>query len=645
MENRIEALELCLKKKKNKCHKCGKVGHKSRYCKENNVDTSGNAQPIWTCYDCGEQGHTRNHYQKKNKPQGENASGQAYVIMYADKQGPNVVTGTFLLNNRYDCVLFDSGFDKSFVNTRFSHLIDINPDKLDVSYKVELGNRKVVSTNTMLRGCTLNLVNHFFEINLMPIELGTFDVIIGMDWLAEHDVVIVCGKKVVRIPCGNKKLIVKVDKGLSPPTQVEFRIDLVPGAAPIARVPYRLAPSEMKELSVQLQELLEKGFIRLSSSPWTRYGHFEFQVMSFGLINALAVFMELMNRVCKPYLDKFVIVFIDDILIYSKDKEEHGEPLKIILELLKKNQFNLPKQILDAQKEAMKKRNVRAENLGRLMKKIFEFCPDGTRCFGKRIIKDHLDYFNNLKSPCRNRKGSLSILFLDFRARQMVSIRDEFGYEYRLPPSNGWSKQEDDTNARRSVACCVIDFGSSWDWHMPLVEFSYNNSYYASIKPPSYADRRAKPLEFKVRDMVLLKVMPWKDVFLFGKHEKLSPCYIGPFKILARVGPAAYTLELPKELQGIHSTFHVFDLKKCLADKNLVIPPDEIQLDDNLHFIEEPVEIVDREVKRLKQSRIVTVTVRWNSQRNPEFTWDGEDQFKNKYPHPFARNGRADKSN
>ncbi|GKA19016.1 putative nucleotidyltransferase, ribonuclease H [Tanacetum coccineum] len=411
-------------------------------------------------------GHTRNHFLKKNKPQGGNASGRAYVIKDADKQGPDVVTGTFLLNNCYAYVLFDLGSDKSFVNARFSHLININPDKLDVSYEVELADGKVVSTNTVLRGFTLNLVNHLFEIDLMPIELGTFVVIIGMDWLAEHDAVIVCGEKVVRIPCGNKTLIVKGEKGpsrlmviscikahkyikracqmfvaqvtkkkskekrledvpvirdfpddlpgLPPHRQVEFRIDLVPGAAPVARAPYRLAPSEMKELSVQLQELLEKGFIFPSSLPWgapvllvkkkdgsfrmcidyhklnklmiknrypllriddlfdqlqgssvyskidlrsgyhqlrikeeyisitafqTRYGHFEFQVMPFGLTNAPAVFMDLMNRVSKPYLDKPMIVFIDDILIYSKNKNEHGEHLKIILELLKKEQL------------------------------------------------------------------------------------------------------------------------------------------------------------------------------------------------------------------------------------------------------------------------------------------------------------------
>nr|GEU65642.1 putative reverse transcriptase domain-containing protein [Tanacetum cinerariifolium] len=358
----------------------------------------------------------------KNNPQGEKARGRVYVIKEADKnQGPNVVMGTFLLNNGCATVLFYSGSHESFVNTSFSHLLDIDPVRLDTSYEVKLADGRVASTNIVLKGCTINLVNHLFKIDLMPIELGTFDVIIGMDWLVEQDVVIVCGKKVVHIPYKNKTLVVEGDRvfpddllGLPPPRQVEFRIDLVPGAAPVARVPYRLAPSELKELPKQLQELSEKGFIRPSSSPWgaptlfvkkkdgsfrmcidyrelnkltvknryplpriddlfdqlqdssvyskidlrmgyhqlcireedilitafrTRYGHYEFQVMPFSLTNAPAMLMDLMNRVCKPYLDKFVIVFIDDILIYSKNKEEHGKHLKTILELLKKEQL------------------------------------------------------------------------------------------------------------------------------------------------------------------------------------------------------------------------------------------------------------------------------------------------------------------
>ncbi|GJY21230.1 putative reverse transcriptase domain-containing protein [Tanacetum coccineum] len=423
-----------------KCTKCNKRGYKTKDCRARIVATGANALPIRACYECGDRNHDRSQCPKLANQRGGNATGHAYPLIDAEQgQGLNVVTGTFLLNNRYARVLFDSGSDKSFVSSGFSHLIDIKPVRLNI-------------------------------IDLMLIELGSFDVIISMDWLVKHDALIVCGKKEVHIPVKGKMLVVKGNcdesrlkvvsyikarkciergchlfiahvtekepnekrlddvpiirdfpevfpddlPGLPPPRQVEFRIKLVPGAAPIAHALYRLVPSELKEFSDQLKELSEKGFILPSSSPWgapvlfvkkkdgsfrmciyycernkltvknryplpriddlfdqlqgssvyskidlrsgyhqlcireedipitafrTRYGHFEFQVMPFGLTNAPAVFMDLMNRVCKPYLNKFVIVFIDDILIYSKSKEDHEEHLKIILGLLKKEKL------------------------------------------------------------------------------------------------------------------------------------------------------------------------------------------------------------------------------------------------------------------------------------------------------------------
>ncbi|GKC39477.1 putative reverse transcriptase domain-containing protein [Tanacetum coccineum] len=233
----------------------------------------------------------------------------------------------------------------------------------------------------------------------------------------------------------------------------------------------------------------------------------------------------------------------------------------------------------------------------------------------------------------------------------------------------------------------VIDFGKGWEIHLPLVEFSYNNSYHASIKATpfealygrkcrlsvcwaevgdvqltgpeiihettenivqiqqllqaardrqrNYANIRRKPLEFQVGDRVMLKVSPRKGVIRFGKQGKLNPRYIRPFKILKRVGPVVYTLELPEELSNVHSTFYVSNLKKCLSDESLVIPMKELRLDDKLNFVEEPIEIMDQEVKQLKQSRIPIVKVRWNSKRGPEFTWEREDQIHAKYPHLF----------
>ncbi|GKA60517.1 putative reverse transcriptase domain-containing protein, partial [Tanacetum coccineum] len=161
------------------------------------------------------------------------------------------------------------------------------------------------------------------------------------------------------------------------------------------------------------------------------------------------------------------------------------------------------------------------------------------------------------------------------------------------------------------LRACALDFRKGWDKHLPLVEFSYNSSYHTGIKVAPfealYGHLRRKPLEFQVGDKVMLKVSPWKGVIRFGKRGKLNPRYIRPFKIIAKLGTVAYRLELLEQLSRVHSTFHVLNLKKCMSNETLAIPLDEIQIDDKLHFIEEPVEIMDHEVKRLKQSRILIV--------------------------------------
>nr|GEZ23516.1 putative reverse transcriptase domain-containing protein [Tanacetum cinerariifolium] len=188
---------------------------------------------------------------------------------------------------------------------------------------------------------------------------------------------------------------------------------------------------------------------------------------------------------------------------------------------------------------------------------------------------------------------------------------------------------------------CVIDFRNGWERHLPLVEFSYNNSYHASIKASPFEalyGRKRKPLEFQVGDRVMLKVSPWKGVVHFSKRGKLNPRYIGPFKLLAKVETIAYRLELPKQLSRVYSTFHVSNMKKCLSDEPLAISLDEVYINDKLRFVEEPVEVIDHEVKRLKQSCIPIIKVRWNSRRGHEFTWEREDQFRKKYPQLFTAN-------
>ncbi|KAF5789759.1 putative nucleotidyltransferase, Ribonuclease H [Helianthus annuus] len=254
------------------------------------------------------------------------------------------------------------------------------------------------------------------------------------------------------------------------------------------------------------------------------------------------------------------------------------------------------------------------------------------------------------------------------------------------PQTDGQSERTIQT-LEDMLRACVLDFGKGWEKHLPLIEFSYNNSYHSSIKAApfealygrkcrsplcwhevgdsqitgpefvleasesivqirnrmaaardrqkSYADKRSKPLEFEVNDRVMLKVSPWKGVVRFGKRGKLNPRYVGPFKILERIGKVAYRLELPAELGNVHDVFHVSQLKKCLVDETLVVPFQELKIDDKLQFVEEPIEIMDREVKVRKHSRIPIVRVRWNSRRGPEFTWEREDQMKLKYPHLF----------
>ncbi|GJX00733.1 putative reverse transcriptase domain-containing protein [Tanacetum coccineum] len=324
------------------CFNCNRPGHLAKDCRgvPRNVNPVNARNPtVRACYECGSTDHVRsacprlNRAQgpEENRPnqvaannggqgrgnQGNQARGRAFMLGAEEaRQDPNIVTGTFTLNNHFATTLFDSGADYSFVSTTFIPLLGIEPSELGFKYKIEIASGQLVEIDKVIKGCKLEIEGHVFDIDLIPFGHGSFDVIIG----------------------------------LPPLREIEFRIELIPGAVPIAKSPYRLAPSELEELSGQLKELQDKvkdpyllpriddlfdqlqrlqffskidlrsGYHQLrvheddipKTAFRTHYGHFEFTVMPFGLSNALAVFIDLMNRVCRPYLDKFVIVFVEN---------------------------------------------------------------------------------------------------------------------------------------------------------------------------------------------------------------------------------------------------------------------------------------------------------------------------------------------
>ncbi|GKA55290.1 putative reverse transcriptase domain-containing protein [Tanacetum coccineum] len=367
-----------------KCNTCNKVGHLTKNYQNKRPATGSNQLPVTViCHACGEKGHYKNLCRKTNV----NAQGRAYMLRDRNAhQDPNVVTGMFLLNQHLARVLFDFKADKSFISTSLASMLNILPITIDTFYDIKMADRNLVSTNTIIQGCTLTLLNHSFKINLMPIKLGRIDVVIDMDWLSKYHAKILCDKKFVHIPFDDETLIIRGDRITEKKKSDEKRLEDIPivkefpevfpkdlpGLPPVRQkdgsfrmcndyrelnkltLKNRYPLPRIDDLFDQLQGSsvyskidLRSGYHQLTvgdedipkTAFRTRYGHYEFQVMPFGLTNAPVVFIDLMNRVFKPYLDKFVIVFIDDILIYSRNEEEHANHLRIILELLKKEKL------------------------------------------------------------------------------------------------------------------------------------------------------------------------------------------------------------------------------------------------------------------------------------------------------------------
>ncbi|GJS33075.1 putative reverse transcriptase domain-containing protein [Tanacetum coccineum] len=671
-----------------KCQTCNKVGHQTRNCRNKGTATGSNLQPVFiTCHACGEKGH----YKIQCSIANNNSKGRAYLLRDKNAhQDPNIVTGTFLLNQHLAKVLFDSGADKSFVSISLASMINIPSITLDTTYDIEMADGNLVGTNTVIQGCTLILLNQPFKINLMLIKLGSFDIVIGMDWLSKYHARIICDEKVVHIPINGETLIIREFSYFSPSIGDSSQTKNTTKDIPVVREFLEVFPKDLpglprfiegfSKIAKPLTELTQKN----KKYIWGENQESAFQLLKQKLYEApiLALlegnddffvycdashqglgavlrqrekFIAYASRQLKPHEENYTIHDLElGTVVFALKIWRHclyGTKCfvftdhKSLQHILDQKDFNMRQRRwlefladYDSQSEAIKEENIKAENL-RGMDKAFEVRPNGTRCIKNR---NWLPLFGNLRDLIMHEsyKSKYSVypgsdkMYQDlkklywwpnmkaiiaeyvncdshFTSRFWQSMQSALGTQ--LDMSTAYHLKTDGQSERTiqtledMLRACVIDFGKGWERHLPLVEFSYNNIYHVSIKAApfealygrkcrspvcwaeqrSYANIRQKPLEFQVRDCVMLKVSPQKGVIRFGMQGKLNPQYIRPFKILDRIGPVAYKLELPEELSNVHNTFYVSNLKKCQSDESFIIPMKELRLDGKLNFMEE----------------------------------------------------------
>ncbi|KAL4028439.1 hypothetical protein IC575_011636 [Cucumis melo] len=653
--------------------------------------------------------------------QGEGAPHQGKVFATnkteAERAG-TVVIGTLPVLGHYALVLFDSGSSYSFISSAFLLHARLEVEPLHHVLSVSTPFGECMLSKEKVKAFQIEIVGHVIEVTLLVLNMLDFDVILGMDWLAANHASIDCSCKEVafnppsmanfKFKGEGSRSLPKVDvslssepvvrdypdvfpeelPGLPPHREIEFAIELEPGTVPISRAPYRMAPAELKELKVQLQELLDKGFIRPSVSPLgtpvlfvkkkdglmhlfidyrelnkvtvknryplpriddlfdqlqgatvfskidlrsgyhqlrikdrdvpktafrSGYGHYEFIVMSFGLTNAPAVFMDLMNRVFKEFLDTFVIVFIDDILIYSKTEAEHEEHLRMVLQTLRDNK-------LYAKFSKCEFWLKQVSFLGHVVSKAGVFVDPakieaitswprpstisevrsflGLASYYRRFVENFSRIPTSLTQLTR--KGAPFVwgkacedIFQNLK-QKLVTIP-----VLTIPDGLGSFVIYSDAS-KKGLGCVLMQQGKS--------------------RQKSYADMRRKDLEFDEGDKVFLKVAPMKGVLRFERRGNLSPRFVGPFEILERIGPVAYRLALPPSLSAVHDVFHVSMLRNYVPDPSHVVDYEPLEIDENLSYIEQPVEVLAREIKMLRKREIPLVKVLWRNHKVEEVT-------------------------
>nr|GEW12468.1 putative reverse transcriptase domain-containing protein [Tanacetum cinerariifolium] len=475
---------------------------------------------------------------------------------------------------------------------------EANPDSnvvTNISYAVELADRRISETNTMLRGCTLGFESSH----------------------ANHHAVIVCGENIVRIPNGDEVLIVQGDRsGKEKKSKLSIISNKKEHEEHLMLILRLLKKEELYAKFSKCEFWLSK---KLCSAPILALPKGSKNFMVYCDASRKGLGTVLMQR------EKVIAYASRQLKIHEKKYTTYDLELRALVFALK----------------------------------IWRHYLYGLKC---AVFTDHtsLQHILDQKELNMRQRRWLELLSdydceIHYHLRKANVVADVLSQKERINPLrvgalvmnigldlpkrilNAQAEARKDENYKTQNLCDAQLTGPEIAHETTEKIIQIRKRIQASRdRKKSYVDRGRKPLEFQVRDKVMLKVSPWKGVIHFGKQGKLNPGYIGPLKILGKVGTITYRLELLDLLSHVHSTFHVSNPKKCFSNEPLVIPLDEIQIDDKLNFIEEPIEIMDREVKRLKWSHILIVKVYWNSRRGPEFNWEREDQMKKKYPHLFA---------